>query len=227
MNNLLAACLIILTFCLTTFAKFDIAPLEERVSKSNLIVFGYLGSVETYSEGNYEISEGFITVTNHISGKVKPVKNTPFIKIKWRNSKLFACTFSPVKEEVGIWLLKSDQDGSINEISPGTFVSLKELREIEKILGQKISIEPIRTLDFSEPLEDSFIELENSKLITKKTPLKSVADLELNTKSDSIPNALLRGLLVLIIALILYRLLYRVRFKVKVKRKKNNGRSKK
>jgi hypothetical protein len=197
MKNLSIAFIIVLIFATNSWAKFLFLSLEDQVKASEFIVIGKLNSISTSTEGDFDISEGTLTIEKLISDNVrtisdKSIKPGDKIPVRWRNSNTTACRFSYSENDYGIWFLRIDKDKTPLAFHQSR-ADLSELKELNKILPA-----------------------------TKQNKTIKRINSENDNNSDSTQDALLRALLVFIVALILYRLLYRVRFKIKVKKEKKD-----
>jgi hypothetical protein len=216
MKKLFIAYFFILAFCYNSFATLSVIPLDELVKDSDLIVVGTLKSVSEYSYGGEKNGKGRIIVEQVIAGSVKtneglPLKSGDKLKLVWRED--FACIYGTHKRtenQIGVWFLKVEKDGTVISGHPSRFKSPEELSEIIDALKKergsanqvKSPAKSIKTVDAEEsgkePIRTSDID-------------KSIKTVDVSRWEYSPFNAFL----VIIASLFLYYFLYRSRFKIR------------
>lgn len=203
MKKVISAALLALCLSNPLFAKWLMIPLDELVADSDLIVIGTLNSATENSKG---LGKGYIVVeqiltngANRLDGV--PLKQGDNLKITWEDNWACAAGMHRARENnVGIYLLEVQKDGTVTAAYPGRFRSINDLHEIE-VLQRRT---PTKELDRVDVLFE----------IEKHIPVDSVEspNLDVSPFSDYSPfNAFLTAILSLGLYLILYKSRLRIR----------------
>src|SRR5688500_18658677 len=121
----------------TVFGMWALIPLDELVEESDLIVTGTLHSATEDSQG---LGRGYIRVENIVAGNAVSLDKRPLaigdnLKIEWADD--WACAMGMHmgrRNQIGVWLLDVEKDGSVSAAYPGKFESMYQFAEIRRLL---------------------------------------------------------------------------------------------
>lgn len=213
MKNLSIACVIILIFAYSAFARLAIVTLDEAIKNNDLIIVGTLKDISERFEENGTYGEGKIVVEKFIAGNVK-TENGKLLKsgdeLDFNYAETFSCVMGShrrIENEMGVFLLTINDAG---EIQYKDFRSLESLSEIKKLLSKGIKLnkaaKTIRLFEGSITISQSRFDSKSLKPVY----CDLVAD-----SSEETDYSILRALLAVLAAIRLYRFLYRSRFKIR------------
>lgn len=180
-------------------------PLDKLAQDTDLIVVGTLHSESESDEG---IGEGYILIeeiirSNSITKGGESLKTGENLKIRWQDN--WACAGGMHMRRVGkqgIWLLKVNDDRSVDAGYPGRFLELGERADLDKILKR-----------ISRPLKQNMVEIRD---ISAQNYANTSASPELRVSGVSEQdNWAARVLCVLFLSIAGYWFLYRSRFRIR------------
>lgn len=187
---------LILLLSSNAFAELIYLTLEEHIKESDLVIVGKLTKV---SEPYYGTTgSGIIEVEKVLTPNVKTnkgffLKPNDKLQIEW--DEYFACVIGwhkRTENQIGIWILKIEDDGIVSAFHPGKFVSLSELENVKSILKKR----PPTSQKSVFPINKSYL------------------------TQDAILRALLVLIIALILYRLLYRARFKIKVRKEKKEKK-------
>jgi hypothetical protein len=214
MKNTIIAGFFVLAFSFNAFAKLYIAPLDELITESDLIIVGTLTSISEKKIDFATHGKGKIVVEKIIAGDAETangflIKSGDSLQLNYIEN--FACVMGSHKRiegKKGIFLLTFDDKG---EIQYANFRSLADLAEIKNLL--KKGVEPgmsLKTVGVGEATEAQ----KSASAFTSSASAFTPYDNCSSRRSAEIYSLKLT-VLVILSSILLYWILYRSRFKVR------------
>ena len=215
MKKIYFAFFIISAFSTFASAAFLILLIEERVKQSNLIVVGTLRDVSETETNDFRISKGTLVIEQVIFGEFQNSNGQSFesgekVRVEWTNLKTFACQFGFPENKKEVWLLKVDDKGEIESLSPGATASMSELSEVKKHLRKKKKNNAAKLLNTISGEGEKVVQLDSSEETSQKETIRY----SLTVKNEQKEYSPLSALFVALASAALYFLLYRSRFRI-------------
>lgn len=190
------------------FGKFALVPLKERVKESNLIVIGSISDVSEYENKENIYSSATLHVDKVIWRQFIPIHNSQSnikLKVRWVNSKLFACQMNFPKNIQYIWLLKSNKDGTIEPLYFGATEPRSEINKVKKYVIKEGK--PIQFInDVKEHIKKEKKPTQ-STIVTGNTNVNRSSEIKVESR-----NSPLAALIVLLLSILLYLTFYKREF---------------
>lgn len=216
MRNLVCAATLSIFFSTTVLGTWAWIPLAQLVPDSDLIIIGTLHSAAEDAEG---IGNGYILVERIMTRGVKTLDGAPLqpganLKINWADDWACAMGMHRGREgKRGVWLLKIEDDGTVDAAYPGRFVGMEELNDVERLLRKR----PVKNSARVDILNEDWNVSKPGSVDTGILPDVPVAVNSLKAV-DTTPfddYSHLRALITLLFSFGLYVILYRSRFRIR------------